>query len=83
MKFDMHFKNIKNMKFNGYIFKIYTKKRYMRSLKNFSPNYKEHEIQQLYFQNLHKKEIYEKFEEFFSKLVQRENLFKAIDDQQK
>ena len=34
----MHFKNIRNMKFNGYIFKIYTKKRYMRSLKNFSPN---------------------------------------------
>ena len=26
MKFDMHVKNIRNMKFNGYIFKIHTKK---------------------------------------------------------
>ena len=47
MKFDMHVKNIQNMKFNSYIFKIHTKK-----------------------------EIYEKFENFFSKLVQREILFK-------
>ena len=36
MKFDMH---VKNIKFNGQIFKIHTpKKRYMRSLKSFSPN---------------------------------------------
>ena len=27
MKFDMHVKNIKNMKFNDQIFKIHTKKR--------------------------------------------------------
>ena len=41
MKFDMHVKNIRNMKFNGKIFKIHTKK-----------------------------EIYDKFEEFLSKLLQ-------------
>ena len=29
----MHIKNIRNMKFNGYIFKIHTKKRYMRNLR--------------------------------------------------
>ena len=27
MKFDMHIKNIRNMKFNGQIFKIYTQKK--------------------------------------------------------
>ena len=27
MKFDMHIKNIRNMKFNGYIFKTYIKKK--------------------------------------------------------
>ena len=47
MKFDMHVKNIGNMKFNSQIFKIYTKK----------------------------KQIYEKFEEFFFKLFWRETLF--------
>ena len=35
----MHFKNINNMKFNNQIFKIHTqKKKYMRSLENFSLN---------------------------------------------
>ena len=42
MKFDMHVKNIRNMKFNVQIFKIYIKKkkkkRYMRSLKSVSSN---------------------------------------------
>ena len=39
MKFDIHVKNIKNIKFNGYIFKIHTKKkRYTRSLKSLSLN---------------------------------------------
>jgi len=42
----MHVKNIRNMKFNGQIFKIHTKK-----------------------------EIYEKFEKFLSKLVWRKTLF--------
>ena len=47
MKFDMHVKNIKNMKFNDQIFKIHKKK-----------------------------EVYEKFEIFVSKLVWKETLFK-------
>ena len=40
MKFDMHVKNIRNMKFNNQIFKIHKKKKkkYMRSLKSFSLN---------------------------------------------
>ena len=43
----MYIKNIRNMKINGWIFKIYTRK----------------------------KEIYEKFEIFFSKLAWKEVLF--------
>ena len=53
----MHVKNIRNMKFNGQIFKIYKKKEKRK-----------------------KKEIYEKFVEFFSKLVWRKTLFLLLSE---
>ena len=41
--------------------------------------HKEHEIQQLNFQNSYQKEeIYEKFEEFLSKLVCKKTLFLSL-----
>ena len=53
----MHVKNIRNMKFNGQIFKIYKKKEKRK-----------------------KKEIYEEFVEFFSKLVWRKTLFLLLSE---
>ena len=35
MKFDMHVKNIRNMKFNGYNFKIYPKKKKNEKVEEF------------------------------------------------